>query len=78
MIVYAHEDVLKMMNTFHTSELNRDLCMAKLTPIELAQQEALYTDKQVREAIVKASLSDIDSLIDKCNEIIQSLKPQKT
>jgi len=39
MTVYKHDDVIKMMDTFHTSILNRDLCMAKLTPIELPQQE---------------------------------------
>jgi hypothetical protein len=39
MIVYTHDDVIKMMDTFHTSILNRDLCMAKLTPIEFPKQE---------------------------------------
>lgn len=34
-VIYTHEDVIKMMNTFHTSILNRDLCMAKLTPIKI-------------------------------------------
>lgn len=34
-VIYTHEDVIKMMNTFHTSILNRDLCMAKLTPIKM-------------------------------------------
>jgi hypothetical protein len=48
MIIYTHEDVLKMMNTFHTSELNRDLCMAKLTPIQLPQQE--ISDEEIEKA----------------------------
>jgi hypothetical protein len=52
MIIYTHEDVLKMMNTFHTSELNRDLCMAKLTPIQLPQQETLYTEEQVNQKMI--------------------------
>jgi hypothetical protein len=34
-VIYTHEDVIKMMDTFHTSILNRDLCMAKLTPIKM-------------------------------------------
>ena len=38
-VIYTHEDVLKMMNTFHTSILNRDLCMAKLTPIRMNIKE---------------------------------------
>jgi hypothetical protein len=40
-----------MMNTFHTSELNRDLCMAKLTPIQLPQQE--ISDEEIMEAAGK-------------------------
>lgn len=43
----------------------------------LKAKENTYTEEQVREAIVKASLSDTDSLIDKCDEIIQSLKQNK-
>jgi len=41
------------------------------------KQETLYTEYQVREAILKASLSDTDFLIDRCDEIIQSLKQPK-
>jgi hypothetical protein len=51
MIIYTHEDVLKMMNTFHTSELNRDLCMAKLTPIQLPQQE--ISDEEIEKEASK-------------------------
>jgi hypothetical protein len=74
MIVYTHDDVIKMMDTFHTSILNRDLCMAKLTPIELPQQETLYTEEQVREAMVKARLFKSSENAD---IIIQSLKQPK-
>lgn len=38
-IVYTHDDVLRMMGTFHTSQINIDLCMCKLTPIELPTKE---------------------------------------
>ena len=47
MVVYTHDDVIKMMDTFHTSILNRDLCMAKLTPIELPQQE--ISDEEIEK-----------------------------
>jgi len=47
MIIYTHEDVLKMMNTFHTSEFNRDLCMARLTPIQVPQQE--ISDEEIEK-----------------------------
>ena len=36
--------------------------------------ETLFTKEQVREAIILSSLSSIDSLPDRCDEIIQSLK----
>jgi hypothetical protein len=83
MIIYTHEDVLKMMNTFHTSELNRDLCMAKLTPIQLPQQETLYTEEQVRDAINLARAKTDKEYYAKPmlryspDEIIQSLKQPK-
>jgi len=45
LVIYTHDDVIKMMNTFHTSILNRDLCMAKLNPIQLP------SDEEIREVI---------------------------
>jgi hypothetical protein len=39
LVIYTHNDVINMMNTFHTSILNRDLCMAKLTPIKINIKE---------------------------------------
>jgi hypothetical protein len=57
MVVYTHDDVIQMMDKFHTSILNRDLCMAKLTPIEVNIQEKsgipinLYTEEQVKELL---------------------------
>jgi hypothetical protein len=68
MIIYTHEDVLKMMNTFHTSTINRDLCLAKLTPIRLPQEETLYTEEQIRKAYFRSRNID---------ELIQSLKQSK-
>lgn len=41
LVIYTHDDVIKMMNTFHTSILNRDLCMAKLNPIQLPSDEEI-------------------------------------
>jgi len=85
MVVYTHDDVIKMMDTFHTSILNRDLCMAKLTPIELPKQETLYTEEQVREAIDMARIGiitdvygdlEVEYLLEK-EQIIQSLKQPK-
>lgn len=40
-------------------------------------EETLYTEKQVREAIVLSSLSNVDSLPDRCDEIIQLVKNNK-
>jgi hypothetical protein len=39
LVIYTHDDVIEMMNRFHTSILNRDLCMAKLTPIKITIKE---------------------------------------
>jgi len=52
-VVYTHEDVIKMMDTFHTSILNRDLCMAKLTPIkiEIEEYEAFRIFKAGQESM---------------------------
>lgn len=40
-------------------------------------QETLFTEYQVREAIIMASTSDTDFLVDRCDEIIKSLKQSK-
>jgi hypothetical protein len=37
MKLYKEEDVLKMLRSFHTLELNVGLSMAKLTPIEILE-----------------------------------------
>lgn len=39
--------------------------------------EVLFTEYQVREAIMMASTSDTDFLVDRCDEIIKSLKQPK-
>lgn len=77
-VVYTHKDVLNMMNTFHTSILNRDLCMAKLTPIILSIQEKsekpinLYTEEQVIAIVEKSRSTGLTA-----EYIIQSLKKHK-
>lgn len=40
-------------------------------------KETLFTECQVREAIMMASTSDTDFLVDRCDEIIKSLKQAK-
>ena len=35
--LYTEEDVLKMLRNFHTLEMNVQLCMAKLKPIEIPE-----------------------------------------
>lgn len=51
--LYREEDVLKMLRSFHTLEMNVQLCMLKLTPLylpsddelkEISQNEILYND----------------------------------
>jgi len=42
MKVYTHEDVLKLMNIIHVHEINRDLCMLKLTPIDMEEKLLEY------------------------------------
>lgn len=37
-IVYTHEDVLKMLRSFHNLEMNVQLCMLKLTPIDMEEK----------------------------------------
>ena len=38
MKVYTHEDVLKMLRSFHNLEMNVQLCMLKLTPIDMEEK----------------------------------------
>lgn len=42
MKVYTHEDVLKLMNRIHVYEINRDLCMLKLIPIDMEEKLLKY------------------------------------
>ena len=42
MKVYTHEDVLKLMNRIQVYEINRDLCMLKLTPIDIEEKLLEY------------------------------------
>jgi hypothetical protein len=39
----------------------------------IAQSKGRYSEEDLREAIVKSALSETDNLIDRCDEIIQSL-----
>ena len=39
--LYTEEDVLKMLRSFHTLEINVQLSMYKLTPIELPSDEEI-------------------------------------
>ena len=41
MKLYTEEDVLNMLRCFHTCEANVQLCMLKLTPIELPSNEEI-------------------------------------
>jgi hypothetical protein len=61
LVIYTHDDVIKMMNTFHTSILNRDLCMAKLNPIQLP------SDEEISEESMDVFWGDSNSL----NHILQ-------
>lgn len=40
-IFYSKNDVLRMLRSFHTLEINVELCMLKLTPIELPSDEEI-------------------------------------
>lgn len=51
-IVYTHDDVLSMMGTFHNLQINIDLCMCKLTPIELLT-EFLNNNNMAQDSSVK-------------------------
>ena len=42
MKVYTHEDVLKMLRSFHNLEMNVQLCMLKLTPIDMEEKLLEY------------------------------------
>lgn len=53
LVIYTHDDVIKMMNTFHTSILNRDLCMTKLNPIQLPIDEEI--DAHVEEDFLNST-----------------------
>lgn len=41
MKLYTEEDVLNMLRSFHNLEMNVQLCMLKLTPIELPSDEEI-------------------------------------
>ena len=38
------------------------------------QQERCYSEEDMREAIVKSALSNIDNMIERCDEIIEQFK----
>jgi hypothetical protein len=40
--LYTEEDVLKMLRSFHTLEMNVQLCMLKLTPIDMEEKLLEY------------------------------------
>lgn len=53
MKLYSEKQVLQMLRSFHTLEMNVELCMCKLTPIflpnnneleEISKHEILYND----------------------------------
>ena len=41
MKIYTEEDVLRMLRSYHTREINVQLCMLKLTPIELPTDDEI-------------------------------------
>lgn len=45
MKIYTEEDVLQMLRKFHTSEINVQLCILKLTPIELPSDEEIREER---------------------------------
>ena len=44
MKLYTEEDVLHMLRSFHNMEINVQLCMLKLTPIELPSDEEIQKE----------------------------------
>jgi hypothetical protein len=59
LVIYTHDDVIKMMNTFHTSILNRDLCMTKLNPIQLPSDEEISEESMDLYGKLSASITDV-------------------
>lgn len=47
--LYTEEDVLNMLRSFHNLEMNVQLCMLKLTPIELPSDEELKKQFDIDE-----------------------------
>ena len=46
MKLYTHKDVVNMLNCFHTYEMNVQLSLLKLTPIELPSDEEIEFAKE--------------------------------
>ena len=46
--LYTEEDVLKMLRSFHTYEINVQLCMLKLTPINMEDKLFEYWDGGIK------------------------------
>lgn len=44
MKLYTEEQVLNMLRSFHNLEMNVQLCMLKLTPIELPTDKEIYNN----------------------------------
>lgn len=55
MKLYTEEQVLNMLRSFHNLEMNVQLCMLKLQPIELPSDEEI--DKKSFERLTLAQIS---------------------
>jgi hypothetical protein len=54
--LYTEEDVLQMLRSFHTYEINVQLCMLKLKPIKIPSDDEI-------ENLDTFLISDVDSFI---------------
>ena len=48
--------------------------MVKMANLQKEQDKKMYSEADMREAIVKASLSNIDDLIERCDDILRQFK----
>ena len=52
MKLYTEEEVLKMLRSFHTLELNVQLSMAKLTSIDIVNQAKAMEKEQLEKELI--------------------------
>jgi len=80
MKLYTEKQVDRMMELAKFSQNSKNRILFSFTPIEIPNdegEEKLFTEDDVRKAIVMSATSPTDNLIDRCDKIIKHIKQSK-